>query len=196
MQSDHQNHLKANHTGGFMPTTALVSIIGPDRVGLISAITGRLFDLGADLGDTTFAVLGGGAEFAAICEFPGGIELDALQTELEALPEIADAQVKVTHFDLPAQHPASETITHTIAVSGGDSPGLIARLCEVFQQFDANIVRLNSERVPDPHGHTHAQYVISAAVAIPEGNAHTCLATITNTAGELGLSCNWSAVEA
>lgn len=174
-----------------MSTTALVSIIGPDRVGLVSAITGRLFDLGADLGDTSFAVLGGGAEFTAICEFSGGIELESLQAELEALPENTDAEVKVSRFDLPSAHPASETITHTITVSGGDSPGLMARLCEVFQQFNANIVRLNSERVP---GGTHDQYVVSAAVAIPDDTAQTCLATITNTAGELGLNCSWDKV--
>ncbi len=174
-----------------MPTTLLVSIIGPDRVGLVSAITGRLFDLGADLGDTTFAVLGGGAEFTAICEFPGGMELETLQSELETLPQNADAEVTVAHFDLPASHPPSGTITHTINISGGDSPGLMARLCEVFEQFDANIVRLNSERVP---GAEQGHYVISTAVAIPEGKAQTCLATITNTAGELGLICTWDAV--
>ena len=174
-----------------MSTTALISIIGPDRVGLVSAITGRLFDLGADLGDTTFAVLGGGAEFTAICEFSAGMELQTLQAELEALPESTDAQIKVSHFDLTTTHPASETITHTITASGGDSPGLMARLCEVFQQFNANIVRMNSERVP---GNTQDQYVISAAVAIPEDSAQSCLATISNTAGELGLNCSWDKV--
>lgn len=171
-----------------MTTIALVSIIGPDRVGLVSAVTGRLFDLGADLGDTSFAVLGGGAEFTAICEFPGGMELEALQDELEALAELADAEVKVSRFELASVHPASETITHTITVSGGDSPGLMARLCEVFQQSDANIVRLNSERIP---GVELRQYVISASVAIPAQNENTCLATVTNTAGELGLTCQW-----
>ncbi|HEY9080890.1 glycine cleavage system protein R [Magnetovibrio sp.] len=176
-----------------MTTTALVSIIGPDRVGLVSAITGRLFDLGADLGDTSFAVLGGGAEFTAICEFSGGMELEVLQAELEALPELVDAEVKVSRFELSSMHPASETITHTITVSGGDSPGLMARLCEVFQQFDANIVRLNSERVP---GVGQRQYVISASVAIPPQNENTCLATVTNTAGELGLTCQWTNVSA
>ena len=179
-----------------MSTTALVSIIGPDRVGLVSAVTGRLFDLGADLGDTSFAVLGGGAEFTAICEFPGGMELEALQDELEALAELTDAEVKVSRFKLASMHPASETITHTITVAGGDSPGLMARLCEVFQQSDANIVRLNSERIPSTEQHQtgHRQYVISASVAIPVQNENTCLATVTNTAGELGLVCQWKKV--
>lgn len=174
-----------------MSSTALVSIISPDRVGLISAITGRLFDLGADLGDTSFAVLGGSAEFTAICEFPGGMEPETLQDELEALPEVGDGEVKVSRFELATIKSASGTITHSISVSGGDSPGLMTRLCEVFQQFDANIVRLNSERVP---GTQQNQYVISASVAIPAENENTCLATVTNTVGELGLSYHWEKV--
>lgn len=179
-----------------MALTALVSIIGPDRVGLVSAITGRLFDLGANLGDTSFAVLGGGAEFTAICEFSAGMDLETLERELEDLPELDGAEVTVSRFDLAAVHPASETITHTITVSGGDSPGLLARLCEVFEQFDANIVRLNSERVPGGvTQHGGLQYVISAAVAIPEGSAKTCLATIGNTAGELGLDYDYTLVK-
>lgn len=175
-----------------MALTALVSVIGPDRIGLISAITGRLFDLGANLGDTAFAVLGGGAEFTAICDFAEDMDLETLERELEDLPQLDGAEVKISRFELPSRHPASETITHTIAVSGGDSPGLMARLCEVFEQFNANIVRLNSERVPGGAGF---QYVISAAVAIPSENVNTCLATITNTAGELGLTCHWSEVQ-
>lgn len=175
-----------------MMLTALVSIIGPDRVGLVSAITGRLFDLGANLGDTAFAVLGGGAEFTAICEFAAEMDLETLESELEALPELDGAEVSVSRFELASVHPASETITHMFTVSGGDSPGLMARLCEVFEQFNANIVRLNSERVPGGDGH---QYVITTAVAIPPDSAATCIATIANTAGELGLDYDYTQVK-
>jgi len=167
-----------------MSLTALVSIVGPDHVGLVSAVSSRLFDLGANLGDTAFIVLGGGAEFTVICEFTTEMDLETLQNELEDLEVIKDAEISVSRFDLSSPYPASQTITHTITVSGGDSPGLIARLCEVFEQFDANIVRLNSERVP---GMDDTQYVISTAVAIPAQNADRCLATISNTTGELGL---------
>jgi glycine cleavage system transcriptional repressor len=175
-----------------MSLTALVSIIGPDRVGLVSAISGRLFDLGANLGDTAFAVLGGGAEFTAICEFSAEMDLETLERELEALPELDGAEINVSRFDLAATHPASETITHMITVSGGDSPGLMARLCEVFVQFNANIVRLNSERVPGGNGN---QYVITTAVAIPKEATNSCLATIANTAGELGLDYDYTQVD-
>lgn len=179
-----------------MSLSALVSIIGPDRVGLVSAITGRLFDLGANLGDTAFAVLGGGAEFTAICEFAAEMDLETLEQELEALPELDGAEVIVQRFELPTMHSASETITHMITVSGGDSPGLMARLCEVFEQFGANIVRLNSERVPGGTAqHGGNQYVITTAVSIPEASTDACLATIANTAGEMGLDYDYTAVK-
>jgi len=43
-----------------------IAISCPDRTGLLSALTGRLFDLGADMGDASFAVLGEAAEFATV----------------------------------------------------------------------------------------------------------------------------------
>lgn len=172
-----------------MSLNALVSVLGPDNVGLVSSISSRLYDLGANLGDTTFAVLGAGAEFTAICEFETDMDLETLKTELSVLPELQECDVKVTQFNLQTSHPASETITHVISLSGGDSPGLMARLCEVFEQFDTNIVRLNSERVSGT-GLNH--YVISSAVAIPKGNSSKCLATIGNLAGQLGLDYEYS----
>ena len=41
-----------------MPVDVRIAISCADRSGLLATITGRLFDLGADLGDTTFAVIG------------------------------------------------------------------------------------------------------------------------------------------
>ena len=170
------------------PNSAIVSIKGPDKVGLISAIAGRLFDLGINLGDTTFTVMGENAEFNAVCELHGETDIDAIKTELSALDQLTDSEISVSHFDVKNESPASKNVTHNITISGGDRPGLLALLCEVFQQFGANIVQLNSEHRPGSGG---GQYVISAAVSIPPDAAKTCLAHISNTAGDLGLSCEW-----
>jgi len=56
-----------------MDTVALISVLCEDNPGLIAAITGRLYDIGANLGDTTFAVLGGAAEFTGVCELPASV---------------------------------------------------------------------------------------------------------------------------
>lgn len=166
----------------------LVSVFCPDRTGLVSAIAGRLFEIGANLGDTSFAVLGAGAEFSAICDIPTHVGIDDLKADLASLPELAGAQIEVSAFGLDAQHGDSATITHVVTVSGGDRPGLIARLSEAFTQYKANIVRMDAQRIP-VGGAT--RYVTRFAVSIPAASADACLNTIANTAGELQLACDW-----
>lgn len=173
--------------------TVLISVVCPDRTGLVAAIAGRLFDLGADLGDTSFAVLGGGADFSTVCDLPEHAAPAEVEAQLRALPELAGGKVTVEPFTLPAVHGQSGRITHRVVVSGGDRPGLLARLSEVFMQFKANIVELNAERVPADGG---TLYVTRFAVCIPEPSTQSCLATVANTAGELGLSCRHEAVGA
>ncbi|MBT4934661.1 MAG: amino acid-binding protein [Rhodospirillaceae bacterium] len=175
-----------------MPTIVLVSIICPDRIGLVSAISGLLYDQGVNLDDTTFAVLGGGAEFTAVCELPESLELDELKKELSGLEELHDAEITVTNFALSPIHAETAHITHRIVMQGGDRPGLIARLCEVFGQFNANIVRLNSDKMPGPG---NDQYEIRIAVWIPEESVKSCLAIVANTAGELRMKCRWHEVD-
>jgi glycine cleavage system transcriptional repressor len=174
-----------------MAQTVIISIIGPDRIGLVSSITGCLFDLGGNLSDTTFAVLGGGAEFTSLCELSQGTSISSIKTELESLPELEKSEVSVSSFKLSSVHGPSGRITHRISVTGGDRPGLVACLSEVFVQFEANIVRLNAEKTPEPGG---GQYSVTIAAWIPEDHADSCLAAITNTAGELGLDCRWKKV--
>src|SRR3972149_708038 len=92
------------HRGTAMATTALISIICADRTGLVAAIAGRLFDLGANLGDTTFAVLGGAAEFTTVCELPDTLSLKTVERELRALPALAEATVTISPFSYRAVH--------------------------------------------------------------------------------------------
>jgi glycine cleavage system transcriptional repressor len=169
-------------------SSVLVSVFCPDRTGLVASITGRLFELGANLGDVDFSVLGSGAEFTAICRTPDHLQPEMLRQDLAGLPELSSATVSVTGFALDPLHGPNAQVTHVVSVGGGDRPGLIARLSEVFAQFNANIVHMNAQTVPEVGG---SRYVIRFAVCIPPAGATACLNTIANTAGELGLSCAW-----
>jgi len=168
-----------------MASNALISIICADRKGLIADIAGHLFNLGLDLGDTTFAVLGEVAEFTCIAAVPGGLTLEQIEADLDHIPDLANARIAVASFDMRAVHDRSGHITHRIEVSGPDRPGVIARLSEMFGQFGANIVRMNSERVP---ARGHDRYVTRFAVSIPGRRADACLAALANTAGELRMT--------
>jgi glycine cleavage system transcriptional repressor len=172
-----------------MANVALVSIFCPDRTGLVAAITGYLFDRGGNLADTSFAVLGEAAEFSAVCEFPDGTAFESVEAELGRLPELDGAEIAVRPFRLSPVHGQAAEVTHHITVTGGDQPGLVARLCETFVQFRANIVSLNAGRSAG-----FPSYTIRFAVCIPAENGNACLATIANTAGNLQLSCHWETV--
>ncbi len=165
-------------------STVLISVFCSDRTGLVAAIAGRLFDVGANLGDSSFAMLGTGAEFTSICEIPHDLKAAEVEAELAALPVLAGARISVRPFELEAAHGPLGRITHRVVVSGGDRPGLVARLSEVFGEFQANIVRMDAQRVPD-----QGVYITRFSVSIPN-RVDACLATIGNTAGELNLSCH------
>ena len=173
-----------------MERTALITILCPDRTGLVAAVAGRLFDLGVNLRDTSFAVLGQGAEFTAVCDLTHDLAHETVERELRGLDELDGAEVAVRAFTMAPDAGPTAAITHRIAVSGGDQPGLIARLCETFVQFDANIVSLQAGPAPGEA----SLYTIRIAVWIPEGAANSCLATVSNTAQNLGMTCRWETV--
>lgn len=163
----------------------LVSVFSPDRTGLVAAIAGRLFELGGNLGDTSFAALGSGAEFTSVCTVPDDLTPADVETDLKKLPELTDAVIDVSRYEFSLDPGPGAQVTHTIVVSGGDRPGLIARLAEVFVEFKANIVRMDARRIPDANG---GRLVTRFAVSIPDRNVASCLSTVANTAGELNLT--------
>jgi predicted amino acid-binding ACT domain protein len=94
-----------------MASIALVSILCRDRVGLVSGIADCLFSAGINLRDTSFAVLGQGAEFTSVCELPSGITATELETELNHVPELDNAQVRVVPYGFDPQPGPKARIT-------------------------------------------------------------------------------------
>lgn len=174
-----------------MSTTALISIHCEDHPGLIAEVTGRLFDLGVNLGDTSFSVLNGNAEMTMVAVLPPGVVLGDIEKELKSLGQLKDAKLSVSPFQYNEIRTEQAHVTHRVEITGDDSPGLIARLSEALPKFNANIVRLNSESVPSDSG---ARFLLSMAIAVPPAKAATCMATVANTASQLNLKCHWQQV--
>jgi glycine cleavage system transcriptional repressor len=168
-----------------MTSIAIVTVLCPDKTGLVSAITAALWEMGANLTDTSFSVLGGGADFSAVCELSSDLDTAELQRALESLEALAGAEIRVRPHNFKAHHGPEGDVTHRITVSGGDQPGLVARLCETFVEFGANIVTPNAGLLAEQQG----LYVIRLDVSLPGTVAAACISTVTNTAEALGLSC-------
>jgi glycine cleavage system transcriptional repressor len=172
-------------------STALISILCEDRPGLIADVTGRLYDLGINLGDTSFAVLGSGAKLTVMAKLPSDIGIADVEDELRSIPVLKGAELSVAPFVFRETHDQTARVTHRIDITGDDSPGLIARLSEALRPMGANIVELTSESVPAPSG---ARFLLRMAIWVPPGKEAVCMATIANTAGQMNLSCRWQQV--
>ncbi|MDQ7075723.1 MAG: ACT domain-containing protein [Gammaproteobacteria bacterium] len=163
----------------------LISLFCPDRPGLISAISGCLFDLDLNIGDSNFSILGSGAKFTAVCTLPETLSAETLHTQLQHLPQLNEAKISITPYAL-ARPSSSAHISHQITLQGRDQPGLVTRLTEVFAEFEANIVHLNTKSFPQAD---MDHYLIRISVAIPKKRTSACLATIENTASSMQMEC-------
>lgn len=166
----------------------LIQVFAHDEPGLVSAISGCLFDLGLNLGDTTFAVLGAGAEFSVVVEEPVPVNKAEIEQRLRELPELREADVRVEEFGVEPIHGPSAQVTHRITIRGNDQPGLVARLSEVFGDYGANIVRMNAERDFERGRPT---YVVRFAASVPEERAESFIAALTNTASQMRMFSQW-----
>src|SRR3990170_3404389 len=146
--------------------TALISILCKDRPGLIADVTGRLYDLGINLGDTSFAVLGSGAKLTVVAKLPPDVGIADVDEELRSMPVLKGADMTVAPFVYRETHDQTAHVTHRIEITGDDSPGLIARLSEAMRRLGANVVELNSESAPGPSG---ARFLLHMAVWVPPG---------------------------
>ncbi|WP_417457331.1 glycine cleavage system protein R [Kordiimonas sp.] len=169
----------------------LISIIGLDRVGVVSGVTGYLFETGANLADSAFAVLGEGFEFSCIAEFEAGADEDEVSAGLAALDVVAGARITVSRFPFALARGESATITHIVDISGGDRPGLVARISDVLVEYGANIVRMSSKRTAVDAGF---DYRTRFAINLGEGRFAALEAALYNTAGSLRLNCGVEAV--
>lgn len=170
----------------------LVSIVGRDQVGIVSDVTGYLFDVGANIADSSYAVLGEGFEFSAVTTFVGGPTTDEISSGLAGLEALAGARITVLPFDFDTARAETATISHTVEITGGDRPGLIARVSEVLMDYDANIVRMSSKRHVDDEGGAH--YRTRFAICAAQDRLQAMEAALYNTAGSLRLECRIEAV--
>lgn len=172
-----------------MTRTISLSIEGPDRVGVVSAVTSELFDFGCNLADTSYAVLGQGFEFTCVAEVPKSVSDEELEKVLGELDELSQSNITITAFTFSLDHSKNSNVSHIIELSGGDRPGLIARVSEALADYGANIVKMSSRRVEGTGG--QYGYRTHFEIYVDDSRKALCENAIYNTAGSLNLKCTF-----
>ena len=176
-----------------MPTTAVISILCRDRMGLIATVSETIVDMGGKISDMTASVLGKGIVYVAISLWPDKEPPIAdIQDRIHELPGLGGADVQVNTFELlPFSIESIERGTHRIRCRRlNDNRGDLGALSGTFADFKANLVRVHAERYMTVNGW---EFTITLEAIIPDEETKACLEALKKTAKRLGYALEWEA---
>jgi glycine cleavage system transcriptional repressor len=158
-----------------------VTVIGPDRPGIVADVAGALAELGVNLTDSTMTLLRGHFAMTLICSAP---QSAASQVEAALSPLAADGQLLVTVRDVGEEelvHASGQPLSqYVLSVHGADRLGIVATVAGVIARAGGNITDL-STRLVGP------LYLLVAEVDLPEGVAESLVKRLAEVADELGV---------
>ncbi|KAF0183682.1 MAG: glycine cleavage system transcriptional repressor [Nitrospirae bacterium] len=158
--------------------------MGPDRPGIIAAVSKTLFEYGCNLEDVSQTILQ--SSFVGI--FIGTIpEILSEEAVLAALQADVEPMGLAVHLSL-TQEPAGEpTVSESFVITtvGSDRPGLVAGVAEILAKSSVNITNLKAvfRGTKNPNHN-----VMIYEVDIPQSlDQHSFRTALYNRAHELGL---------
>jgi glycine cleavage system transcriptional repressor len=127
-----------------MATTAashlVLTAIGPDKPGLVRAISSVVLGASASVEDSRMAILGG--EFALIM-LVSGTEVAVSRVEREALLLESELGLKFL-FKRTSRESHRPFIRHAIRVTGVDRPGIVHAVTDLLAKRAVNVASLES----------------------------------------------------
>jgi glycine cleavage system transcriptional repressor len=166
---------------------AVISGIGPDRPGIVAAISEILFRYNCNIEDSTMTRLA--REFAVILlvSAPEALPLEALRADFAALEASHDMLILIKPAPELAQSDASRSGNpYMVSVAGQDRTGITLRVSRALADLDVNITDLNAQIIAGEDGPV---YIMMVEVELPEkpGLEETVRAALRELAGELGV---------
>lgn len=117
-----------------------LSLLLPDRIGILRDVTGAVFKLGCNLLDLHQNVVGTFFSLAAYIDAPAGVTADALESAvLAALPDSDKAGVTVLTAPPPSSGVSSNGERYVAALRGENRPGWVFRAASVFAGLGVNV---------------------------------------------------------
>ena len=149
-----------------------ITVIGPDRTGIVADVAEALAGVGANLTDSTMTRLRGHFAMTLICT---GTLAEAAAQALEPLDGVTTTVREVDHADA-----AADGEPWVVSVHGADRLGIVAAVTRVVAAAGGNITDLTT-RLAGP------LYVLVAEVDLPAEAAEGLSARLAEVAAELGV---------
>jgi glycine cleavage system transcriptional repressor len=153
-----------------------ITVIGPDRTGIVADVSEALAGVGANLSDSTMTRLRGHFAMTLICTGP-----DAGTVEKALAPLSADGRLLATVRAVPPEtDTAGAGEPYLVSVHGADRLGIVAAVTRVVAAAGGNITDLTT-RLTGP------LYVLVAEVEVPPGVVDGLATRLAEAAEELGV---------
>jgi glycine cleavage system transcriptional repressor len=147
-----------------MANYALMTAVGKDRPGIVSAVSGVLFNADCNIEDSTMARLGGTFSIMLVLRLPEGLISQQLR---EKMKTVVDEFGLWLHLEdmrpEEAVEPTPETPKHLIHVYGADKKGIVHRITKHLADQSVNVTNLHTQAIR----HDQPLYVMLIEVEIP-----------------------------
>lgn len=144
-----------------MPQLA-VAVLGPDRPGVVAALTEVLLSDGGNLEDASMTLLRGQFAMTLVVDVDAGA--DGVRAGLAPVAEQLDLLVSVRETSPDTDDLRPPSAPYLLRVHGVDRPGLLHRTTALLASYDANITDLSTRLVGGP---TSPVYVMLVSVDVP-----------------------------
>lgn len=166
--------------------TVLVTVVLPDRIGILRDVTNVIFQHGGNLTDLRQNIIGGFFSLNCVVAFETPCSTQDLEQGI--LAEIADrdAHVAVMPCMLNSDdRPPVSGERHVAAISGPDRPGWVHHIAKIFAAHGVNVEDWRHD-LSDP-----ARTLTFGSVCIPPGcDAHKLQKTLCNEMASLGMTAS------
>jgi glycine cleavage system transcriptional repressor len=150
-----------------------ITVIGPDRTGIVADVAEALAGVGANLTDSTMTRLRGHFTMTLICTGPSAPEVT------KALEPLTDVVTSVRQV-LPEADSEDAGEPHVVSVHGADRLGIVAAVARVVAAAGGNITDLSTRL-------SGSLYVLIAEVHLPPGTSDELAERLAVAASELGV---------
>ena len=176
-----------------------VTVVGPDRPGIVAEVSGALAGLGLNLTDSTMTLLRGHFAMMLVCTAePGSAQVSAADVNAALRPLTEPGHLVAIArplSDEPEDWPdETESVplpnTYTLVVHGADRLGIVAAMTAVLARAGGNITDLTTRLAG-------ALYLLTAEVDLPPGaDVGALAADLAEEAERFGVVANLTAAEA
>ena len=134
-----------------------VTAVGAYRPGIVAAFTSVFLENCCNIDDSAMTILRGHFAMMLIVDAPKGLSAAKLKAALAEPASALDLMVAVRPIaDLLAGAGSTAGGEYTVAVHGGDHPGIVHGVASLLAANGVNIVDMNTRVVGEPGEHVYA----------------------------------------